>query len=400
MYPRHSDDASQPSERRCSWLATLRLSLGWAVLLSGLTSCSLISLKTPEVPLSTRDLNARLLTRDQASQYMEATGRWGGNVAASEQDPVVFEHCLRWEIESVSASRRAALQLAPMMGLLDTWALAVQMQGFVSADGAGAALFGTHQAAVREMSDNFADGMQTVARRLMTPHDFSEYQRFVAAYVQEHPLRDLTFQRPSIVELWSHEKGGETKLIETLGTIPEALGDAEQRMQIYGDTVPRQALRASQLALRTSGYSKDEVQAALQRLDERLARMTAVAESAPELLQGAEDEVRQSVREVLNRLDATTSETAATLHTERAALFADLQSEREAVIAAVGVQRQALAEDAGRIMDRLVKESGAELRHLTMEVMLLMILFSVVLLGLPFAAGYLVGRAARRERLP
>jgi hypothetical protein len=370
------------------------------VVLSGLTGCSLISLKTPEVPLSTQELNARLLTRDQASQFMEATGRWGGNVAASEQDPVVFEHCLRWEIESVSASRRAALQLAPMMGLLDTWALAVQMQGFVSAGGAGAALFGTHQAAVREMSDNFADGMQTVARRLMTPHDFSEYQRFVAAYVQEHPLRDLKFQRPSIVELWSREKGGETKLIDTLGTIPEALADAEQRMQIYGDTVPRQALRASQLALRTSGYSKDEVQAALQRLDERLARLTAVAESAPELLQGAEDEVRQSVREVLNRLDATTSETAATLHTERAALFADLQSEREALVAAVDVQRRELAEDAARVLDRLVKASGAEVRRLTWEVMLLMILFSIVLLGLPFAAGYLVGRAARGERRP
>ena len=366
----------------------------------GLTSCSLVSLKTPEVPLSTRDLNARLLTRDQASQFMEAMGRWGDNVAASEQDPVVFEHCLRWELESVSASRRAALQLAPMMGLLDTWALAVQMQGFVSAGGAGATLFGTHQAAVREMSDNFADGMQTVAHRLMTPHDFSAYQRFVAAYVQEHPLRDLTFQRPSIVELWSRENGGETKLIDTFGTIPEALGDAEQRMQIYGETIPRQALRTSQLALRTSGYSKDEVQAALQRLDERLARLTAVAESAPELLQGAEDEVRQSVREVLARLDATSSATAATLRTERTAFFADLQSERAALVAAVGEQRRALMEEAGRIVVRVVKDSGAEVRRLTWEVMLLLILFSIAVLGLPFAAGYLVGRAARWARRP
>jgi hypothetical protein len=118
------------------------------------------------------------------------------------------------------------------------------------------------------------------------------------------------------------------------------------------------------------------------------------------VLQGAEDEVRQSVREVLNRLDATTSETAATLRTERTALFADLQGERAALVAAVDVQRRALAEDAARILDRMVKASGAEVRRLTWEVMLFLILFSIVLLGLPFAAGYLVGRAARRERRP
>jgi len=185
--------------------------------------------------------------------------------------------------------------------------------------------------------------------------------------------------------------------VDSLGTIPEALADAAQRLQIYGDTTPVQAMRATQLALLQSGYSRGDLQAALNQLDERLARLTAVAESTPELVQSAEDEVRQSVREVLARLDADSTATAATLHTERAALFADVQAERVALVAAVDAQRKALAQDASRVADQLVRTSGEEVRRLTRETLLLLIALTVIVLGLPFGAGYLVGRARPRR---
>jgi hypothetical protein len=375
-----------------------RLWLGCATVLLTLAGCSLITVKSPERPLSTQELNARILVREEASQFMQATDRWGGRVAATERDAAVFENSLRWEIAAVAASRSAATQIAPMMGLLDSWALALQMQSFVSDGGAGAALFGTHQAAVREMTDNFADGMQTLARRLLKPQDFTTYQDFVTRYARDNPLRDLALQRPSVIERWSREKGGEAKLADSLGTIPQALADVEQRMQIYGDTVPTQTLRTSQLALRASGYSTDDMHAALQRLDERLARLTAVAESTPELLHGAEEDVRQSVHEILNRLEAASTSAAQTLHQERVELFAEIQTEREALVSAADAQRRQLVQDAAGIADRVVKTSGAEVRRLTREVMLLLTLFIVVVLGLPFAAGYLVGRAALRRR--
>jgi len=371
--------------------------LGCVALLVSLAGCSLISLKSPEKPLSTRDLNARILTREQTSQFVTAVERCAQNIVMTEQDRAVLENSLRWEIAAVSASRRAETQIAPMMSLLDTWALAVQIRAFVAAGGPGGALFGTHQATVREISDKFADDTEGLAKQLLTAGDFGQYQAFVTAYARDYPLRDLSFDRPSVVELWSREKGGGTKLVDSLGTIPEALTDAAQRVQIYGDTAPVQAMRATQLALLQSGYSRGDLQAALKKLDERLARLTAVAESAPELLQSAEDEVRQSVREVLDRLDADSTATAATLHTERTALFADLHAERVAVVAAVDAQRKALAQDAARVADQLVRTSGEQVRRLTREALLLLIALTVIVLGLPFGAGYLVGRARLRR---
>ncbi len=368
--------------------------------LSGvLASCSLISLKSPERPLSPRDLNARILTRELSAQFVTSVSRCADDIAASEHDPAVLDNTLRWEIAAVGESRRAATRLVPMMSLLDTWALAVQMQAFTARGAPGGALFGAHQQAVRDVSGNYAAAAQALARRLLAPHDFAAYQTFVGKYVREHPLADLTFARPSIVELWSGEQNGDTRLVDSLGTIPEALADAADRMEIYGDTVPSQLMHRTELALRESGYTRGDVQAAIRQLNERLARLSAVAESTPELVHDAEARVQQSLREVLDRLDASSRNAEQALHAERVALFADLQSERSAVMAQLDVERKALAEDAARISGRVVKDTGAQLRELAAEVLLLLIVLAVVVLGLPFAAGYLLGRA-RQGRAP
>jgi len=54
-----------------------------------------------------------------------------------------------------------------------------------------------------------------------------------------------------------------------------------------------------------------------------------------------------------------------------------------------------LAQDAATIAERIVRSSGDEARRLAREVLALMIVLALLVLGLPFAAGYLVGRARR-----
>lgn len=360
-----------------------------------LSSCSLISLKSPERPLSPRDLNARILTRELSAQFVTSVSRCADDIAGSERDPAVLNNALRWEIAAVGESRRAATRLVPMMSLLDTWALAAQMRAFTAEGAPGGALFGAHQQAVRDISGNYASDAQALAQRLLAPPDFATYQAFVEQYVREQPLVDLTFARPSVVALWSREQGGDTKLVDSLGTVPEALADTADRLEIYGDTVPSQVMHKTQLALRESGYTRGDVQAAIVKLNERLDRLTAVAESTPELVRGAEAEVRLSLRELLDRLEASSRSASETLHAERVALFADLQSERATVMAELDLERKAVAADAARISSQVVKDTGAQLRELAAEVLLLLIVLAVVVLGLPFAAGYLVGRARK-----
>ena len=106
-------------------------------------------------------------------------------------------------------------------------------------------------------------------------------------------------------------------------------------------------------------------------------------------------EVRRSVLDALERVDSSSARMIAALRTEREALAADVRIERQAIVTAADAQRRALAQDAATIAERVVRSSGDEARRLAREVLALMIVLAVVVLGLPFAAGYLLGRARR-----
>jgi len=365
----------------------------------GVAGCSLITLKSPERPLSSRDLNARILTREFSYRFIALVTQCADDIAAHDTDPEVLANALRWKIGAAAESQRAATRLAPMMALLDSWALASQMQQFLSPGQPGGALLGSHQEAALTVASELDEGAQELARRLIAPGELAQYQQFVATYTHEHPLRDLQFVRASVIELWSQKSGAGARLVDSLGTIPEAMEDVSDRTRIASEALTLQTIWRTELALRESGYSRSDMRAALGQLDERLARLSAAAESAPQLVHQAVADVRQSVIELLQRVDSSAASILETLRTERAALSADVRTEREAVVMAADVERKAIARDAARIAEQVVRSSGEQARHLAREVLLLLIVLAVVVLGLPFAAGYLVGRA-RGGRVP
>jgi hypothetical protein len=364
-----------------------------AALLLGVGGCSLFSLKSPERPLSTRDLNARILTREYSAHFIAAVEKCADDITEGEGDAAVLTNMLRWELGASTQSVRAATQIAPMMSFLDTWALALQMNAFVAEGNTGGTFFGEHQAAIREVAEVQAQNADALAQRIIAPKEFQKYQNFVATYVHRYPIHDLSFDRAPIVELWSLEGGAEVKLVDSLGTIPEAMSDFADRVQIYGDALPSQTLLKTELALRDSGYSRLEIREELAHLDQRLDRMAAVAENAPELVHDAVKDVRQTLIAVIDKLNRSSEAMILAFHDERAALTADIQSERAKALVAVDEQRKALTLDAARISNQVVTTAGQELRRLARDVVLLLILFSIVALGLPFVAGYFVGRA-------
>jgi hypothetical protein len=377
-------------------MAQRAVSFWFAWSLAGLGGCALISVKSPERPLSARDMNTRVLTREYSAHFIAAIDATADRITGDD-DPGLQANALRWKIASTTQSLSAATQIAPLMSLLDTWALALQMKAFMQ-EGQGGSLFGTHQASVRVVVDGQADDAEAMARRLLPPKEFPRYQKFVESYVSEHPLRDLDLLRPSIVELWNRDANADIKLVDSLGTIPEAMTNVADRLQMYGDTLPSQTLWRAELALGNSGYSTKDLRAALVQLDNRLDRLAAAADNAPELVHGAIGDVRSSVITVVDRLNATSASMMVELRAERIALTADVRSEREAALAAVDEQRKALALDAASLSDRVVTTAGQELRHLAREAALLVIVMAVVLLGLPFGAGYMVGRLRRVPR--
>ena len=360
-----------------------------AALMASVASCSLISWKSPEKPLSTRDLNARILTHEYSAHFIAAVEQTADQISAATEDPAVRLNALRWKIAASDKSQRAASQIAPMMGLLDTWALSVQMQQYL-ADGAGRTLFATQQPLAVTLAAELAGQAQELAGRLTAPDEFDHDQRFIDGYVRAHPIDSLEFARASIVDLWTHDTGAQVRLVDSLGTVPEALADAGDLLRMYGDTGPSQLLWKAQLAAQESGLSGKELQLALQRLDERMAALSVMADETPNLVKGV-------VRDVRMRFNTSWAEMLGALHAEGRTLSASVSDERQAAVEAVDVERAAVAADAARIASQVIREAGEEARRLIREALFVVIAMAVVLLGLPFAAGYFVGRARRSQ---
>ena len=359
--------------------------------------CSLISLKSPERPLSDRDLNTRILTREFSYHFISAVQQRADEIAAADTDPKVIANTLRWKIGAAEESQRAAMRLAPAMSLLDTWALAEQMKTFLSPGNPGGTLFGTHQEAALSLASELDEDATTLATRLIPGGELGKYRAFVQMYTSEHPLTSLDFVRASVVELWTQAQGTNFKVVDSLGTIPEAMADVSDRVKISSDALASQAMWRTELALRDSGYSGNDLRSALRQLDDRLSKVAATAENAPQLMHDAVGDVRRSVFEALDRLDRSSADLIEKLSAQREALTDDLHTERDTMLAAADTQRKALAQDISRIADQVVKSSGEQVRALAREVLLLLIVLAVVLLGLPFWAGYMVGRS-RRDR--
>jgi hypothetical protein len=366
-------------------LRALRHLAAFAALLVSLSSCSLVSVKSPEKPLSTRDLNARILTHEYSAHFIASVVQTADQISAA--DPSTRLNALRWKIAASDQSERAASQIAPMMGLLDTWALSVQMQQYL-ADGAGRGLFGSQQARAVTLASELAGQAEELARRLTAPDEFEHDRRFIDDYARAHRLESLDFARASVVDLWMHDTGAQVRLVDSLGTVPEALADAGDLLRMYGNSGPSQVLWKAQLAVQESGLSGTELQTALQRLDERIAALSVIAGKTPETIQDV-------VRDAGLRFHASWAEILGALHTEGKTLSASVSSERQVMVAAVDVERAAAAADAARIADQVVRQAGEEARRLVREALWVVIVLALVLLGLPFAAGYVVGRARR-----
>lgn len=362
------------------------------VLAFWLQGCSLLSIKTPDKPLTPAEQEARLLTRDYAAHFSSTMTHLIEDATARETDSAVRAQAIRLKLGIVTQSTRAATGLSPIGSLLDTWAFAVQLRDYL-VSGAGSELLDGAQGDVRQGAAQLADEADEMAKKA-TGADYTRYQGFVTRYAFRYPIEDPDCGRPSVLSTWAVEENGQAPL-RAEGTVAQALGDFSDRMRIYSEQVPSVGLWQAERALDRAGVDASSYHAAFRSMDAQLAKISNLAETSPALVREAIADLRSSLNESSDRLDNAWLEMLRTLHSEREGLAADIASERQNVTAAVDVERAKMSADAAQIAAHAVDTSWNELRKLVREALLLMILLSLVLLGLPFAAGFMVGRLRR-----
>jgi hypothetical protein len=371
-----------------------------------LAGCVSFSLEVPGEPLPPEQLRARVETRQYAADFVERVARTADLIAAGTEDAGIRANTLRWKIGASTASRRAAYRAEPPLALADTWAFAVQMEAFFR-EGAGKALFGSQQQAALDTAQALAREADALAARRLDTGELAAYRKLVGEYAASERLSDLSFARAPIGPLWRETAARDAAAPKSAGAASEARADATDRLDVYGQRIPDELRWRAELAYLESGFQGADVSRTLKRFEEEFTKLSALAQTQPEIAMQRLAELQVELVRVSESFDRRWGQTLGVLQVERAALVKDLEAmrvgmdatierERKALYAAISVERAALAGDTTRIG----KELLAALGEVVSEALLLLCLLVLILLGLPFLFGFLAGRAVARRSPP
>ena len=355
-----------------------------------MTGCSLLkfSIDTGETPLPPEELNMRMMTRGFYYDMADRVARAADSIASASPDAPVQMRAIRWKIEATRAGVTAAMQRIPEVALLDTWLLCRRMDGAFGRL-PDSVLFGPFTPFARETAGELDRRAGALARSLLTPERFALMERFV----DERPAAesaDARIRSDNTTLAWvEYLRANGIEVQYAVGTIAEVTAD-------MGDRFGSQ----SEQLISSIGWSKDllEIQFRQDSIRDRLAaqldslesdfrRMVGVMEGLPELTDGVMAGFNERVAELIGTMNAGIDNA-----------FSDLDRQRMEVQRYVSAEREALIGQAQQAVDAAVQGALDRVPGLVGRLLFYVVLFALVMRGLPFVLGFWLGRWRERAR--
>ncbi|EAQ51884.1 hypothetical protein [Vibrio sp. MED222] len=382
-------------------------SRNWIVLVLSivLSGCSLLEVKldSQTTPLTQQELQARIMTREYAKMFFTRVEDSADLIAQSypADDTLHQSYVLLWKIHAEQGLQQAAYQTSPMSALIDSWVFTAQMNQFYS-QGDGADLFVTDNAV--ETARSLDQEAEKLAKGVLSSSDFKKSKAFVAEFAASNPFKDLTFRStPAYREWLSYLGKDESQIVQSLGTMPEAMGDASDRLSLMADQTPKLMTWKAELVAMNSSLTGEDLSMTLESLRQTSASMQDFIENNPEYMQTLASIMSTEMQPLLNDLSDKTDQKLAMLTEERVALEKMVTREREALVAMIAKERIEIAgivtserelftQDLDRVSQEVVVLAIDKLMDLIKGVIIYFILFILVVFFAPLGIGYWLGK--------
>jgi len=349
--------------------------------------CSLITIESKDDPLSTRELNARILTHEFGAEFYNMVDATADSIITQSDDGLIQLNALRWKINAVSECQSANFHAAPMYALIDTWVFTAQMTEFFKT-GNGKTLFEDFQPVVVATSEELESAIKEITQSVTPTRDFSRHQQFVNEYVRSNPFETIAFTRESIKPEWQDFWGiDDSTAVESVGSLAQVVSDLTSRTTSFTEQVPSQAGWKAELMFRQTGMNTDEIIATMDSLAQLIDQMAFVVENGPAMLDTTMIRMRQEMIPLIRAIDKKWTETLFIFSKERLEITKALQVERGAIMKDLDATSQALANRAFEYLKVLIR-----------QILIFAIIIIIVMLGLPFFMGFLVGKHLRRKK--
>lgn len=346
-----------------------------------LSSCSLITIEGAADPLPKREVNARFLTHEYITYFSALVEEAADSIIVETSVVQVQINALRWKIHANNAIRTTAFQTSPNAALIDTWTFIAQMKDFFTT-GHGREMFVPHQDWVTNACDSLEDTYSRLVRSVTTPQNYAKAGEFVEFYVPEHPLEDITFKRPSTNNaMRNFLELPDSAAISTVGDLPQVMSDFSSRFSLFGQHMPKAVNWNTELFVKESGLDSIDMQARMDSLAQLIDRISDVAERSPQIVDSALQNLSYHLRPVLREIDYQRVQTLDALSQERA-LISDV----------IVAERANIMEDLDKTVNSVVEKSWEQARKMIGMALVGLIVLAIVILGLPFGMGYIVGK--------
>ena len=306
---------------------------------------------------------------------------------ACSDDPKIRIRAIRWKIRATRAAVSAAMQGIPDVALADTWILFRRMESSFDA-APDSMLFGPYSDYAREAVRRMTLRVDSVAQDALDGERYRLMKEYVGRYIAENPLSEGEVP-PNTTLAWiefMNEHGVE--LSYATGSIADVVSDMSDRMT--GQTGQ---------AMNTLSWTKDiveiewerdstaqAVQRQLDSLESNFERIVVVMENIPQISDTVLAVFNVHVETMMRTFERSLDNAFGQIDRQRNEIQRFVSAEREAAIE----QGSGIADSVvAQVMDRVMASVG--------RIAVWAIALALIVLGLPFAAGYWVGTF--RERL-
>ena len=321
----------------------------------------------PKVPQQT-GLMAQMNITASATELRARMGEFGRRFAAylevsadsvieATSDPSIQRSAILYKLSAIPAAHDAALRSDPLLAGWDMWAFLLQLRQFASSED-GTRVFGEYNDIVVRGIDEATAKFDELADAVTGGERDSAGVARVQAWVDDHPIENVPFVRPSIIGEAAGLLGGGGGLGSMVVGLEGSLSRLEQRVAYLSETAFKQAVWVGQIAVR-NGMALDEVT----RFFDLMDASTSFLEEFPSMLTehrvAVIDAIGRERYTVMLELERLRGETIAELSRERVAILDALAAERAIVMDGFAGERAAVMAGvdslANQVIDRQYK---------------------------------------------
>ena len=307
--------------------------------------------------------------------------KYGDEIIALTNEPSIKRNALLWKMNSIPALYKAFYNPKPLIAMLDSWALSLQMKQFFKSE-AGQKAFGNWHIFGWDAAVLIEAKMVELAKLMSSKGDISSPENFIRSWSDDHPIQIPFLVRESMVPILSSNPGEKAlSAFQAAAKIPYQLDDITNRFTVYGDHLPKQARWQAELLLSELGmHEKIEILITeLTTATQVLQQVGGVVEKSPDIIADERRAVLGVFRnerletlsavnkqriETLDTIDQQRIETLDFLAREKTAIIDALENERKIVLEVLESERYVVLNEVESMGSRIVQVAIKELDNL------------------------------------